>query len=151
MRKETLIIGIVLMVCYVSLFLCGQAIASGNREISLFSSKGEPVAYIAIDEDYTIYLWSGKPVAYLYRKSNDIHIYSFNGGHLGLFQDGIIWDHNGDAVGFIKGAIKKDTQPELLKGLKELKPLKGLRELPPLKPIFTNYWSKTPLEVFLMP
>ena len=139
------------IIFYLSLFvlLCGQAAASSDHEIALFNSKGEPVAYIAVDDDYTIYLWGGKPVAYLYRHSNNIHIYSFNGDHLGWFEDGIIRDHDGNAVGFKKDTVKKPTQLEPLKGLRELKPLKSLRELPPLKPLFTSRWSKIPLEVYL--
>lgn len=38
-------------------------IAADDDEISLFDSTGTATAYIA--EELTIYLWSGKPVAYL--------------------------------------------------------------------------------------
>jgi len=84
------------------------------REISIYDSEGEAVAYIDTSEDFTIYLWKGKPVAYLDGSS----VYGFNGKHLGWFKDGIIWDHKGYGVGFVKGAVNKLTKLEKLKGLK---------------------------------
>jgi 4-fold beta flower protein len=116
------------------------------REISLYDQEGEAVAYIDTNSDATIYLWSGEPVAYL----NGEDVYGFNGKHLGWFEEGIIWDHNGDGVGFIKGAVNKLTKLEALKGLKKLMPLKSLRELAPLKPLKSERWSRIPLDLCLL-
>jgi hypothetical protein len=44
------------------LSFAGPALA---EEISLFNAQGAASAYIDTDDDLTIYLWSGKPVAYL--------------------------------------------------------------------------------------
>ena len=115
------------------------------RDVALFNSDGEAAAYIDTDDELTIYLWRGKPVAYIDDKS----IYGFNGKHLGWLDEGIIWDHKGYAVGFIKGAVNKLTKLEPLKGLKQLKPLKSLQSLEPLEPLHRNQWSPMPLEVFL--
>jgi len=61
------------------------------KEITLYNSEGEAVAYIDTDdEDLTIYLWNGKPVAYLEPNGDDYNIYGFNGKHLGWYEDGII-------------------------------------------------------------
>lgn len=119
---------------------------SSAREITLFDRDGQAVAYIDSDSDATIYLWGGKPVAYLAGG----HVYGFNGSHLGWFEEGIIWDHNGNGVGFVRGAVNKLTALEGLKGLKELCPLKALKELAPLKPLKSNKWSPVPLELFLL-
>lgn len=78
------------------------------------------------------------------------NVYGFNGSHLGWLEEGIIWDHDGNGVGFIKGAVNKLTRLESLKGLKELKPPKSLKELVPLKPLKSKSWSRTPLELFLL-
>ena len=121
-------------------------VAALAREVSLFDRDGEAVAYIDVESDATIYLWSGKPCAYLYSE----HIYGFNGKHLGWFEQGIIWDHDGNGVGFVKGALNKLTSLESLKSLKELKPLKSLRELAPLKPLKSQRFSNVPLELFLL-
>ena len=76
------------------------------QEISLFNSDGDAVAYIdADDKDNTIYLWNGTPVAYLSPESNYYNIYGFNGNHLGWFEDGVVRNEDGDAVGFQKGAV----------------------------------------------
>ena len=55
-----------------------------TQEISLYDSVGEAVAYIDSDDELNIYLWRGKPVAYL----EHISLYGFNGKHLGWFKDG---------------------------------------------------------------
>ena len=115
------------------------------REISLYDDTGEAVAYIDTDEEMNIYLWKGKPVAYLDEQS----VYGFNGKHLGWFKEGIIWDHEGYAVGFIEGAVNKLTKLECLKGLQKLTPLKSLQKLEPLEPLHKSQWARLPLEIFL--
>ncbi len=66
-------------------------------ETTLFDAQGEPIAYLSDDYDRTIYLWDGHPVAYLYQEQ---HVYGFNGRHLGWFIEQILYDENGDRVGF---------------------------------------------------
>jgi hypothetical protein len=114
-------------------------------DYALYDNTGAAVAYIATNDEYTIYSWGGEPLAYLQGE----HVFGFNGKHLGWFEDGIIWDHNGFATGFVKGAVIMPLQLEGLKGLKSLRPLRSLKELPPLKPIKTKSWSPTPLALFL--
>jgi len=121
------------------------ATAAFAKEVTLYDSDGDAVAYIDTDHDLTIYLLEGKPVAYL----ADNSVWGFNGKHLGWFEDGIIWDHKGYAVGCIKGAVSIVYNLEPLKGLKELRPLKSLKELKPLKPLKMNKWSPMPLSLFL--
>jgi len=54
---------IIRMVCLLLLISAPVSIsAQYDNEVSLYDSKGRPVAYVA--DDLTIYLWSGKPVAY---------------------------------------------------------------------------------------
>ena len=81
--------------------------ALADEEISLFTASGNAVAYIAVSDDMTIYLWGGKPVAYLESDSgSDFHVYGFNGKHLGWFINGAIWNHNGDAVCAVEDLIQ---------------------------------------------
>ena len=111
-------------------------------EISLFNYDGEAVAYInSEDDDLTIYLWGGRPVAYLFSKSGEFHVYGFNGTHLGWFIDGIIRNHDGDAVGATEEATTIYTQYEPYKGYKEFKPYKSYREYAAYKPYFSRSWS----------
>lgn len=120
------------------------------KEITLYDSEGEAVAYIDTDdEDLTIYLWNGKPVAYLEPNGDDYNIYGFNGKHLGWYEDGIIRDHKGYIVGFSKGAVNMYTKYETYKSYKAYKPYKSYKEYAPYKPYYKNQFSNEPLSLFL--
>lgn len=121
------------------------------EEITLFNSDGEATAYIDTeDEDLTIYMWNGTPVAYLESNGNAFHIYGFNGQHLGWFEDGIVRDSKGYAVGFIKGATNIYTKYEPYKSYKKYKPYKSYKSYAPYKPYYKNTFSNESLSLFLM-
>jgi hypothetical protein len=136
-----------LLVILFSIFYILPCIA---KELSLFDSEGKAIAYIVTDDDFTIYMWDGTPVAYLYPKMDQYSIYGFNGNHLGWLVDGIIRDHNGNAVGFIKNAVNMYTQYEPYKSYKQYKPYKSYREYEPYMPYLTNNWATMPLSLFLL-
>lgn len=118
------------------------------EEITIFNQAGDATAYLDTDDTaFTIYLWGGEPVAYIEEGRGDtLSIYSFPGQHLAWLEDGIIWDHAGDAVGFLEGSLGGvTTRIEPIKGIKKIKPIKGVRELEPIKPIFSYSWSHTTL------
>ena len=70
-----------------------------QSDISLFDGRGQATAYIAADDGLTIFMWSGKPVAYLEQDSaGGFHIYGFNGKHLGWFVSDIVREHNGNVA-----------------------------------------------------
>ena len=117
------------------------------QEISMFNSKGIAVAYVNTDDDdLTIYLWSGKPVAYI---SNN-NIYGFNGKHLGWWVKGLIRDHEGDVVGATKEVTNMYTEYEPYKGYKEYKPYKSYKEYAPYKPYWSSSWSSGSFKMFLL-
>lgn len=115
-------------------------------DVDLYDSGGRAVAYVAGDDNLTVYLWSGKPCAYL----DDADIYGFNGKHLGWFQSGLVYDNDGYVVAGVADAFRSGAALPPLKGLKQLIPLKSLKELKPLKPPFYNQWSGTPAELFFL-
>lgn len=119
----------------------------GDKEISLFDSNGDAKAYIT--DDLTIYLWGGDPVAYMYNSNNDWHIYGYNGKHLGWYENGIIYDHGGKAIGTQKDAVNMLTSMEGMKNMKSMQPMKNLKEMAPMQPMFSRTWSRTPLIIFL--
>lgn len=136
--------------CVLLLLAIATNSAFAQEEISLFDGRGQASAYIVADNDLTIYLWSGKPVAYLVRDSGrDFHVYGFNGKHLGWFVRGILRDDQGDAACAVKEVISTTAQIEPLKSLKSLQPLKSLRELAPLRPLFSNQWGELPCRFVL--
>lgn len=124
------------------------SIAYADDEVSLFNSAGKPIAYIA--EELTIYLWTGKPVAYLYNDSGKLHVYGFNGKHLGWFVKGVVYDHEGNAVGAVKEAFSSSVEYEPYKSYKEYKPYKSYREYAPYQPYLSKEWSEIPLKIFLL-
>lgn len=126
------------------IFLLAPAI-SFAQEISLYNSTGEAVAYIDTDNDMSIYLWEGDPVAYLDGQS----IYGFNGKHLGWLKRGIVRDNNGYTVGFMEGAINMHTKFERFKGFQKFEPFKSFQEFEPLEPMEKNQWAPIPLDIYL--
>lgn len=121
---------------------------NADEEVSLFDASGKPTAYIA--EELTIYLWSGKPVAYLHSESGKVHIYGYNGKHLGWFVRGIVRDHEGNAVGAVKEVFHSAVEYEPYKSYKQYKPYKSYREYAPYQPYLSRDWSQLPLRLYLM-
>ena len=117
-------------------------------ETSLFSGNGAAVAYIAIDDELTIYLWDGKPVASLQNDGSDFDVYGFNGKHLGWFARGVIWDHNGYASCATKERLNT-AQFEPFKSFKQFKPFKAFTEFAPARPSFSNSFGNFPCALLL--
>lgn len=115
-------------------------------EITLFSARGEPIAYIEDSDEKTIFSFNGEPLAYIDEKNN---IYGFNGKHLGWFEDQIVWDHAGQKVGFTKNTSPALTQFEPFKGFKQFKPFKSFKQFTPIKPLKKSLLSHTELLKFL--
>ncbi len=122
---------------------------AAQDEITLFSGQGEATAYIAVEEDSTIYLWSGKPVAYLDDDpAGGFHVYGFNGKHLGWLANGILWDHQGHVACATKDRMRT-TNFEPFKAFKAFKPFKAFKEFAPFHPLPVESWSDTPCSLLL--
>lgn len=129
-------------------FIPAHANAADNNEISPFDSSGKPVAYIALDEEMTIYLWGGKPVAYLKRGSDGYDVYGFNGEHLGWFLKGAVWDHDGAAACAVK-EMMQSTAYEPYKSYKQYKPYKSYTKYAPYQPSLTGKFGPIPCQFLL--
>lgn len=119
---------------------------SQEDETTLFGKNGDPKAYIAWNEGNTIYSFNGKPLAYIDESNN---VYGFNGKHLGWFEDSILWNHQGQRVGFTKNSSPVFTQFEPFKGFKQFKPFKGFKQFAPFKPFKSMAIATTSLMEFL--
>ena len=64
---------------------------------TLFDREGRPAAYLHEDYHGSIYLWDGHAVAYRFE---DVHVYGFNGKHLGFLIDDVLYTNEGDRIGF---------------------------------------------------
>ena len=81
-------------------------------ETTLYNKNGDAVAYISDDYKNTIYLWEGRPVAYLH---DDRLIYGINGRHLGWMIDEIIFNDSGERIGFTYKTCPVPTAKESIK------------------------------------
>ena len=131
------------------ILILAACIPAAAEEIDLFNGAAEAKAYIA--DDLTLYLWDGEPVAYLdtSRSNTEVDVYGFNGKHLGWFRRGIIFDHEGYAVGAVREAFIRRPMIVPFKAFKKFKPFKILKEFSPLRPLFNKSWSETGLTRFL--
>ena len=124
-----------------------------DESTTLFNGGGSPEAYISFSEDNpTIYMWSGKPVAYLSSSvSGGFNVYGFNGKHLGWYVDGAVRNHEGNPVCGVHRVVREVSlpMPESPKSIKQLLPLKSSKELAPPRPLYRRQWSSTPCGLFL--
>ena len=135
------------------LFLCPVVLSCQDDETTLFDADGSPEAYIWFAQDNpTIYMWSGKPVAYLASSiGGGFSVYGFNGKHLGWYLDGTVRSHEGNPVCGVHRVARVVSlpKPEAPKSLKQPIPLKSPKELAPSRPLFRRQWSSTQCGSFL--
>ena len=115
--------------------------AKRSSELTLYNWRGAPQAYLATDDDNTLYSFDGRPLAYL----DGENVYGFNGKHLGWFEDGIVWDHKGQRVGFVAAKCPSLRSLEPFKGFKQFKPFKSFKQFAPFKPFKSAINAKADL------
>jgi len=121
--------------------------AKTMTDVALYDSRRQAVAYLDPNDNRTVYLWSGEPVAYLVDES----IYGFNGKHLGWYENGVIVDHDGNVVVSPAIAFRKPVQPAPARGLKGVAPSKETKERTPVKPALASSWSDLSVRDFFLP
>ena len=126
----------------------GNARAADDDEISLFDESGKATAYIAVSDEMTIYLWGGKPVAYLQNEDGRLSVYGFNGEHLGWFVKGVIWARDGNGACAVKD-VMHSTQYEPYKSYKQYKPYKSYTKAAPAARSFTGRFGEIPCGLLL--
>lgn len=116
--------------------------------MTFYDSHGKAVAYLDNDGKH-IFLYSGKPVAYLH----DDAVYGFNGRHLGWFQNGWIRDLRGYCVFFTEdatgsGPAKPAKNARPAKSAKYAKPAKNAKYAKHAKTVNSVSWSTLSGEAF---
>ncbi len=109
--------------------------------MTFYDYRGVPVAYT--EDNETIYLFTGEPVAYFYENA----VYSFSGVHLGWFENGWIRDLSGACAFFTEnatgaGPVKPVKHVCPVKRIKHVKPVKCVRRINRIKAINTLSWSR---------
>lgn len=136
-------------ILFTMMILLSSAVISNAQQISLFDSEGEAIAYIDFDEDATIFMWDGTPVAFLEKDGRNICVIGFNGSFMGWYEDGIVYDKKGYVVGARKGAVNMLTRMERMKGMKRMLPMRPMSPMTPMQPMYRGSWSSTSLSEFL--
>jgi hypothetical protein len=107
---------------------------------TFYNKNGHAIAYIA-DDDKSIYLFDGTPVAYL----NNEDVYAYRGRYLGWMYNGWVYDRNGNPIFFTEKASGGPSKPmksmKPLKGLKGMRPMRSMKEMRPMKPMRSSSWS----------
>jgi hypothetical protein len=134
---------------FLSLSLFTLSLIAASQQVSLYDKDGEAQAYIDYEQESTIFMWNGTPVAFLEKDGSDVCVFGFNGTFLGWYADGIIYDKNGYGVGARKGATNMITKIERIKGIQKITPIKPITPITPIQPILKSSWSSTSLMEFL--
>lgn len=136
------------------LVLAGLLLLAGvwAQEVVLYDASATAGAYI-VGDTLSVHLWSGEPVAYLAQDpvGDALSVYSPFGQHLGWFDEGLLWDHQGRIVAFMEGALDvtpRETQPRGEHPFGQLPLLKRPQENAPLRPLWRYTWSETGLARF---
>jgi hypothetical protein len=125
--------------------------ADDANELRLVNAGGATEAYIAVDDEMTIYLWSGKPVAYLVKTgaTEDYNVYGFNGKHLGWFRQGAIYDHDGTAACATAQVMTAVAQIEPIKSIQQSRPIRAIPQIAPIQPVLAGRFGETPCRFLL--
>ena len=109
--------------------------------ITFYNRYGKPIAYLSERDKETIYMFNGKPVAWI---DNDC-IYSFKGKHLGWYEHGWIYDQQGYCVFFTDeakgGPVKPIKQIKPIRNISSIRPIKGIKEIKPIKQVKKLSWA----------
>ncbi len=119
------------------------------QQVSLYDSDGKARAYIDYDEDATIFMWDGTPVAFLEKDGSDNCVFGCNGKFMGWYEDGLVYNEEGYPVGAKEGAVNMWTQREPRKGRQARVPRKPRTPRVPRTPRWNRSWSEIPLISFL--
>src|SRR5690606_16764012 len=130
-------------------FICLSTYVNA-QQISLYDKDGEARAYIDYDQDATIFLWDGTPVAFIKKDGGNACIFDFRSGFFGWYKEGIVYDKKGFMVGARKDAVSMMVPKfEGMKGIQKMTPIRSVTPVTPMQPILMSSWSNTSLTEFL--
>jgi hypothetical protein len=116
----------------IGIMVAAVGLSATGQEVSLYNRQGTATAYIDYDSDATIFLWDGRPVAFLEEDGQAMSIFGFNGSFLGWYADGILYDEDGQRVGAREKELERIPRIEPIKGIPRFLPNR------PLTPIATH-------------
>ena len=106
--------------------------------IEFFNRQGRATA---LCDGQSIYLWDGRPVAYLL----DEKVFAFSGRFIGWLSDGWITDAEGKCLLFESDAVRGPGKPQCTekpaKGVPQAKPMRRALQVTPPRPTGRTEWS----------
>lgn len=122
------------------------------QEVVLYDASATAAVFV-VGDTLALHLWSGEPIAYLEQDpaGDSFSVYSPFGPHLGWFDEGFLWDHEGRIVAFMEGAldVAVTAPPRGENPFAHLPLLKRPQEEAPLRPLWRYTWSQTSPACFL--
>lgn len=106
---------------------------------AFYDKNGTPTLYYNENKN-AFFSYNGQPFFYLKRdfSNTDTHVYDFNGKHIGWYDQGKLYNNNGDIFLFTQTAgVIVILKLEPIKGIEQILPIKPIEELPPIKPFFS--------------
>ena len=119
-------------------------------ERTIFDSNGEPS--LILHENGRLVSFNGQNIGFCDEDS----VYDYGGGHRGWFENGVLRDHDGYCIGFLRGA--RDTSspvfpvPQVppVPEIPQIEPIRPVKEIKPIKPVKQMVWSSfDPISVFM--
>ncbi len=115
--------------------------------MTFYNRYGEACCYTTNNDE--IYSFRGTPLGYIYSNL----IYNIEGDHLGFLEKGWIMDRSGCAVFFSDncgnmGLVEPIKHVKPIAGVRHIFPVKHTRRVPGIKPVFKMRWSDESSNVF---
>lgn len=108
--------------------------------LTFYNPSGNAIAYLD-DDDQSIYLYDGTPVAWL----SDGSLFAYSGTYLGWFEDGWVYDRTGAPAFFTDDASGGPMKPvravSPVRGVRGVRPVRGVCEVTPVRPVRSTSWS----------
>lgn len=127
--KKRLLSGIMLV--FITFF-------SFANQIDFLNCEGKWSVYIDTEEDFNIYSWDGKPLAYV---DDDWNIYGFNGRYLGWFNNHIMYDIDGEPFACMEDVYSGYAPYKPYKSYQAYAPYKSYKEYAKYRPSEKNRFS----------
>jgi hypothetical protein len=110
-----------------------------------YDRHGRAIAF-SDDDDEALYLWNGRPIAFL----NDGKVYAYSGRFVGWFEHGWLRDRRARCVAFTEdaegGPAKPARHARPARGVRRARPARGARQAAPARPARSTSWSDSTLE-----
>ncbi len=111
------------------------------QQVNLYDRYGNAIAYVDYGNNGAIYTWDGTPVAFIDQQGNDYAVFTYNGDFLGWYENGAIYDQNGNIMAASENNLLTVPSVAPVKAVPQIEPVRPVTPVAPVKPIFTSSWS----------